>query len=47
MLKAQLGDTPRAKNDTAQVNELLRKELCYIICCLIQSMYELGVPAEF
>lgn len=37
----------RAEGDTAQVNELLCKLLCHNLCCVIQSMYELGVEPEF
>ena len=33
----------RSKTDTAVVNEALCKVLCHNICCLIQSMFELGV----
>jgi transposase len=47
MLKAKFGDALRSKSDTAQVNELLCKVLCHNICCLIQSMYELGVEPTF
>ena len=43
MLKAKFGDALCSKSDTAQVNELLCKVLAHNICCLIQSMYELGV----
>lgn len=47
MLKAKFGDALRSKGDTAQVNELLCKVLCHNLCCVIQSMYELGVEPEF
>ena len=47
MLKAKFGDALRSKSHTAQVNELLCKVLCHNICCVIQSMYELGIEAQF
>lgn len=31
----------------AQVNEPLYKVLCHNLCCVIQSMYELGIEPEF
>lgn len=37
----------RSKGEDAQVNELLCKVLCHNICCVIQSMYELGIKANF
>lgn len=43
MIKAKFGDSVRAKNPVAQVNEVLVKILCHNICVLIQSMYEFGV----
>ena len=47
MMKAKFGDSLRSKTDTAMVNEALCKVLCHNICCLIQSMYELGIEAKF
>jgi transposase len=47
MMKAKFGDSSRSKTDTAMVNEALCKVLCHNVCCLIQSMYELGVVATF
>jgi transposase len=47
MMKAKFGDRLRSKTDTAQVNEMLLKVLCHNICCVIQSMYELGVEPTF
>jgi hypothetical protein len=29
------------------VNEVLCKVLCHNICCLIQSMFEMGIEATF
>lgn len=46
MIKAKFGDALRSKGDTAQMNELLCKVLCHNICCVIQSMFELGVPVD-
>ncbi len=47
MVKAKFGDSIRSKKDTAMVNEVLAKFLCHNICCVIQSMYELGVEPTF
>ncbi len=47
MMKAKFGDSLRSKTDIAMVNEALAKVLCHNICCLIQSMYELGIEATF
>jgi hypothetical protein len=47
MMKAKFGDALRSKTDTVLVNELLCKVLCHNICVVIQSMYELGIEADF
>ena len=47
MIKAKFGSKLRSKSDDAQVNEALCKVLCHNICVVIQSMYELGILAEF
>jgi transposase len=47
MIKAKFGDALRSKTKTAQINEALCKVLCHNICCLIQSMYELGLKPKF
>jgi transposase len=47
MIKAKFGSALRSKTDTALVNELLCKVLCHNICCVIQSMHELGITPEF
>jgi transposase len=47
MIKAKFGASVRAKTPTAQVNEVLCKILCHNICCLIQSIYELGLEPTF
>lgn len=47
MIKAKFGDALRSKTERAQINEALCKILCHNICCLIQSMYELGLKPKF
>jgi hypothetical protein len=47
MIKAKFGEKLRSKTHAAQVNEVLCKVLCHNLCCLIQSIYELGVEPEF
>lgn len=47
MIKAKFGDALRSKTEWAQINEALCKILCHNICCLIQSMYELGLKPKF
>ena len=47
MIKAKFGDSLRSKTDTAMINESLCKVLCHNICCLIQSVHELGITATF
>lgn len=47
MVKRKFGDKVRSKTTTAQTNEVLCKVLCHNICCLIQSMYELGIEVNF
>jgi transposase len=47
MIKAKFGDALRSKTKTAQVNEALCKVLCHNICCLIQSIFELGIEPTF
>jgi transposase len=47
MIKAKFGSALRSKTDTALVNELLLKVLCHNICCVIQSMHELGISPMF
>jgi hypothetical protein len=37
----------RSKTDVAMTNEALCKVLCHNLCCLIQSMSELGIEAKF
>jgi hypothetical protein len=47
MIKAKFGDSLRSKTKTAQINEALCKVLCHNICCLIQSIFELGIEPTF
>jgi transposase len=47
MIKAKFRDHVRSKTDVAMTNEVLCKILCHNICCLIQSMYELGIEPTF
>jgi hypothetical protein len=43
MIKSKFGDALRSKTDRAMRNEVRAKVLCHNICCLISSMYELGI----
>jgi len=47
MIKAKFGDRLRSKTTTAQVNEALCKVLAHNLCCVIQSIYELGIEPTF
>jgi transposase len=47
MVKAKFGERLRSKGTVAQTNELLCKILCHNLCCVIQSIYELGIEPEF
>jgi transposase len=47
MIKAKFRDHVRSKTDVAMKNEVLCKILCHNICCVIQSMYELGIEPTF
>ena len=47
MIKAKFGERVRSRGRMAQINEVLCKVLCHNICCLIQSIYELGVESIF
>ncbi|HMS40249.1 MAG TPA: transposase [Pyrinomonadaceae bacterium] len=47
MIKAKFGEKLRSKTEKAQINELLCKVLCHNICCVIQSIYELGIETDF
>jgi len=47
MIKAKFGERLRSKSKAAQTNEILCKILCHNVCCLIQSIYELGIEPTF
>jgi transposase len=47
MIKAKFGERIRSQTKTAQINELLCKVLCHNLCCVIQSIYELGIDVDF
>jgi len=47
MIKAKFGDRLRSKTTTAQINEALCKVLAHNLCCVIQSIYELGIEPTF
>lgn len=47
MIKRKFGERLRSKTHTAQVNEVLCKILAHNLCCVIQSMYELGIDVDF
>lgn len=47
MIKAKFGDSLRGKSDAAMRNESLYKILCHNICCLIGSIYDLGIEPVF
>jgi len=47
MIKAKFGERLRSKTETSQINEVLCKILCHNICCLVQSIYELGIEPMF
>ena len=47
MIKAKFGQRLRSKTPIAQMNEALCKVLCHNICCVIQSIHELGIEPTF
>lgn len=47
MIKGKFWERLRSKTHTAQVNQVLCNVLCHNVCCLIQSMYKLGVEPTF
>lgn len=47
MVKAKFGAAVRSKTPVAQQNEILAKILCHNLCCLVSSIYELGLEPAF
>jgi hypothetical protein len=47
MIKGKFRDSVRSRTDAGMRNEVLCKVLCHNICCLIQSIFELGIEAKF
>jgi transposase len=47
MIKSKFGQRLRSKSLTAQINEALCKVLCHNLCCVIQSVHELGIETNF
>jgi hypothetical protein len=47
MIKSKFGERLRSKTEMAQVNEALCKVLAHNICCVVQSIHELGIEANF
>jgi transposase len=47
MIKSKFGQRLRSRTLTAQINEALCKVLCHNLCCVIQSVHELGIEAAF
>ena len=47
MIKGKFGDALRSKGTTAQHNEVLCKVLCHNLCCLVASIYEMGIEPTF
>ncbi|HEV2912864.1 MAG TPA: transposase [Pyrinomonadaceae bacterium] len=47
MIKSKFGERLKSKTITAQTNELLCKVLAHNLCCIIQSIYELGIEPTF
>lgn len=46
-VKRKFGASVRSKNETAQVNEVLCKCLCYNLSVLVHAMFELGIEPTF
>jgi transposase len=47
MIKSKFGQRLRSRTLTAQINEALCKVLCHNLCCVIQSVHELGIEVDF
>src|SRR5262249_28618956 len=46
-VERKFGDSVKAKNDRAMINETLAKVVAHNLCCLIQTMEEFGVDPTF
>jgi transposase len=47
MIKSKFGERLRSKTPVAQRNEILCKVLAHNLCCLVSSIYELGLAPTF
>ena len=47
MLKMKFGSMLRSKTSVAQTNEALCRCIAHNLCCVIQSIFELGISPEF
>ena len=47
MIKSKFGEALRSKSNVAQFNEALCEMLTHNLCCVIQSMHELGIAPDF
>jgi hypothetical protein len=47
MDKSKFRDHVRSKTDMGMANEVLCKVPCHSICCLIHSIFELGIQPKF
>jgi transposase len=47
MIKRKFGERLRSKTVVSQTNEVLCKVLCHNLCCVVQSIYELGIEPAF
>ena len=45
--QGEVWSTLRSRTLTAQINEALCKVLCHNLCCVIQSVHELGIETSF
>ena len=47
MMEAKFGERLRRKTEAARINEALCEVLAHNLCCVIQSIHELGTSATF
>jgi hypothetical protein len=47
MIKRKYGDSVKAKNGRAMVNEVLAKFVCHNLSCLIHAIEEFGIDPNF